>query len=286
MGTHPIFESDFDCLTDMNNDISQKLRLAIKSKLTTLDAYIDDELPDLILVMLARKKRHIYQKPPKRNELNQQTMKKKRSVQILDHLGLLLEVAVAQVQVVAAVAVGHVVVGKANQMHFMLVVAEKGLILPKPIEIQAQKGHIQRDFTSFQKRKKESIIVVEIEAEKIEDDVEDLQVQDHDQDLGEDQDRAIVDEEEGRLQAGQDHETDLVMGLGRAKRKFQKIQFEVENILQIQMRINQSQHEKTGSWIDLNVILVSSENSPWPKKTFERKMKISPKMSSAGMKHL
>ena len=78
---------------------------------------------------------------------------KKRSVQILDHLGLLLEVAVAQVQVVAAVAVGHVVVGKANQMHSMLVVAEKGLILPKPIEIQAQKGHIQRDFTSFQKRK-------------------------------------------------------------------------------------------------------------------------------------
>ena len=28
----------------MNNDISQKLRLAIKSKLTTLDAYIDDEV--------------------------------------------------------------------------------------------------------------------------------------------------------------------------------------------------------------------------------------------------
>ena len=27
----------------MNNDISQKLRLAIKTKLTTLDAYIDDE---------------------------------------------------------------------------------------------------------------------------------------------------------------------------------------------------------------------------------------------------
>ena len=149
--------------------------------------------------------------------------------------------------------------------------------------------------------RKESIIVVEIEAEKIEDDVEDLRVQDHDRDLDEDQDRAIVDEEEGRLQAGHDHETNLVMGLGRAKRKFQKIQFEVENILQIQMRINQSKHEKTGSWIDSNVILgeilsfririiliasVSSENSPWPKKTFERKMKISPKMSSAGMKHL
>ena len=40
----------------MNNEVSQKLRLAVKSKLTTLDAYIDDELPDLILVMLARKK--------------------------------------------------------------------------------------------------------------------------------------------------------------------------------------------------------------------------------------
>lgn len=211
-------------------------------------------------------------------------MKKKRSVQILDHLGLLLEVAVAQVQVVAVV--GHVVVGKANQMHFMLAVDEKDLTLPKPIEIQAQKGHIQRDFTSFQKRKKESTIVVEIEAEKIGEDVEDLQVQDHDRDLDEDQDRAIVDEEEDRLQAGQDHETDLVIGQGRAKRKFQKIQFEVENILQIQMMINQSKHEKTGSWIDSNVILVSSGNSPWPKKTFERKMKISPKMSSAGMKHL
>ena len=149
--------------------------------------------------------------------------------------------------------------------------------------------------------RKESTIVVEIEAEKIEDDVEDLRVQDHDRDLDEDQDRAIVDEEEGRPQAGQDHETDLVMGLGRAKRKFQKIQFEVENILQIQMRINQSKHEKTGSWIDSIVILgeilsfrigiiliasVSSENSPWPKKTFERKMKISPKMNSVGMKHL
>ena len=80
------FLKDHKILSDMNNDISQKLRLAIKSKLTTLDAYIDDEvgflgslrktilslrnsqikfqerienhdkLPDLILVMLARKK--------------------------------------------------------------------------------------------------------------------------------------------------------------------------------------------------------------------------------------
>ena len=77
---------------------------------------------------------------------------------------------------------------------------------------------------------------------------------DHDPDLDEDQDRAIEDqdhaiedEEEDRLQAGPDHETDLVMGPGPAKRKFQKIQFEVENILQIQMMINQSKHEKTGS---------------------------------------
>ena len=40
----------------MNGDNSQRLRLAVKSKLTSLDAYIDDELPDLILVMVARKK--------------------------------------------------------------------------------------------------------------------------------------------------------------------------------------------------------------------------------------
>ena len=76
---------------------------------------------------------------------------KKRSVQILDHLDRPLEVAVAQVQVV--VGVGHVVGGRANQMHFMLVVDEKDLTLPKPIVIRAQKDHIQRDFTSFQKRK-------------------------------------------------------------------------------------------------------------------------------------
>ena len=102
--------------------------------------------------------------------------------------------------------------------------------------------------------RKESTIVVEIEVEKIEDDEEDLQVQDHDRDLDEDQDRAIEDqdhaiedEEEDRLQADPDRETDLVMGPGHAKRKFQKIQFEVENILQIQMMINQSKHEKTGS---------------------------------------
>merc|ERR1712025_1501684 len=56
MGTHPIFESDFDCLTDMNGDNSQRLRLAVKSKLTSLDAFIDDELPDFILVMVARKR--------------------------------------------------------------------------------------------------------------------------------------------------------------------------------------------------------------------------------------
>ena len=104
--------------------------------------------------------------------------------------------------------------------------------------------------------RKENTIVVEIEVEKIEDDEDDLRVQDHDRDLDEDQDRAIEDEEEDRLQADRpDQEIDLVMGQGHAKRKFQKIQFEVENILQIQMTINQSKHEKTGSWIDSNVIL-------------------------------
>ena len=187
---------------------------------------------------------------------------KKKSVQILDHLGLLLEVAVAQVQ--AVVVVGHVVGGRANQMHFMLVVDERDLTLPKPIEIQVQKDHIQRDFISFQKRKwvtinidknlllvffrKENTIVVVIEVEKIEDDEDDLQVQDHDQDLEEDRDRAIGDEEEELLQADRpDLEIDLVMGQGHVKRKSQKIQFEVENILQIQMMINQSRQEKIGS---------------------------------------
>jgi hypothetical protein len=136
---------------------------------------------------------------------------------------------------------------RANQMHFMLVVDEKDLTSPKPIEIQVQKDHIQRDFITFQKRKKENIIVVEIEVEKIEDDEEDLRVQDHDRDLDEDQDRAIEDEEEDRLQADRpDQEIDLVMGQGHAKRKFQKIHFEVENILQIQMMINQSKQEKIG----------------------------------------
>lgn len=96
--------------------------------------------------------------------------------------------------------------------------------------------------------RKENTIVVEIEVEKIEDDEDDLRVQDHDRDLDEDQDRAIEDEEEDRLQADRpDQEIDLVMGQGHAKRKFQKIQFEVENILQIQMMINQSKQEKIGS---------------------------------------
>lgn len=39
-----------------SNDVPQRLRLAIKTKLTTLDAFIDDELPDFIMVMVARKK--------------------------------------------------------------------------------------------------------------------------------------------------------------------------------------------------------------------------------------
>lgn len=125
-------------------------------------------------------------------------------------------------------------------MHFMLVVDEKDLTLPKLIEIQVQKDLIQRDFTLFQRRKKENTIEVEIEVEKIEEDGEDLQVQDHDRDLDGDQDRTIEDEVEDRLQEDPDH----VMGQDHAKRKFQKIQFEVENILQIQIMINQSKHEK------------------------------------------
>merc|ERR1712168_1123679 len=66
MGTHPIFESDFDCLTDLeieansrmqaNAEISHKVRLAIKTKLTELGAYVDDELPDYVLVMVANRR--------------------------------------------------------------------------------------------------------------------------------------------------------------------------------------------------------------------------------------
>ncbi|KAF6017367.1 ZC3H14 [Bugula neritina] len=44
-------------LEDMDQEeISEKIRKAIKAKLTELGSYIDDELPDYIMVMIANKK--------------------------------------------------------------------------------------------------------------------------------------------------------------------------------------------------------------------------------------
>ena len=37
----------------LGTKVSAKIRLAIKTKLIKLDAYVDDELPDYIMVMLA-----------------------------------------------------------------------------------------------------------------------------------------------------------------------------------------------------------------------------------------
>ena len=39
-----------------NAEISHKVRLAIKTKLTELGAYVDDELPDYVLVMVANRR--------------------------------------------------------------------------------------------------------------------------------------------------------------------------------------------------------------------------------------
>jgi len=63
MGTHPIFESDFDCLTEMTSseekasaEISSIIRSSIKKKLIEMGEEIDDELPDYILLMIANRK--------------------------------------------------------------------------------------------------------------------------------------------------------------------------------------------------------------------------------------
>lgn len=40
----------------IGNEVTQKIRAAIKSKLVELSAYVDDELPDYIMVMIANKK--------------------------------------------------------------------------------------------------------------------------------------------------------------------------------------------------------------------------------------
>lgn len=41
---------------EIGTEISQKIRSAIKAKLVELGAYVDDELPDYIMVMVANKK--------------------------------------------------------------------------------------------------------------------------------------------------------------------------------------------------------------------------------------
>ena len=46
-------------MMDMDNlgtEVSAKIRSAIKAKLVELGAYVDDELPDYIMVMVANKK--------------------------------------------------------------------------------------------------------------------------------------------------------------------------------------------------------------------------------------
>ena len=90
---------------------------------------------------------------------------------------------------------------------------------------------------------------------KIEDDGDDIQVQDLDQDQGVDQDRVIVDAGEDHPPDDPEQEVDHVNDHGLDKRRFQKNQLEVENILRIQMMINQSNLEKIVSWIGSNVIL-------------------------------
>ncbi|KAL3265442.1 hypothetical protein HHI36_009645 [Cryptolaemus montrouzieri] len=43
-------------MVDMGAEVGQKMRSAIKAKLTELDCYVDDELPDYIMVMVANKR--------------------------------------------------------------------------------------------------------------------------------------------------------------------------------------------------------------------------------------
>ena len=90
---------------------------------------------------------------------------------------------------------------------------------------------------------------------KIEEDEDDIQVQDLGQDQGVDRDRAIIDAGEDRPPDDPEQEADHVSDHGLDKRRFQKNQLEVENILRIQMMINQSNLEKIVSWIGSNVIL-------------------------------
>ena len=43
-------------MDNLGSEVSAKIRQAIKAKLMELNAYVDDELPDYIMVMVANKK--------------------------------------------------------------------------------------------------------------------------------------------------------------------------------------------------------------------------------------
>ena len=43
-------------MENLGTEVSAKIRSAIKAKLIELNAYVDDELPDYIMVMVANKK--------------------------------------------------------------------------------------------------------------------------------------------------------------------------------------------------------------------------------------
>ena len=43
-------------MENLGSEVSAKIRSAIKAKLVELNAYVDDELPDYIMVMIANKK--------------------------------------------------------------------------------------------------------------------------------------------------------------------------------------------------------------------------------------
>ena len=51
--TWNVFKMDME---NLGTEVSAKIRSAIKAKLVELNAYVDDELPDYIMVMIANKK--------------------------------------------------------------------------------------------------------------------------------------------------------------------------------------------------------------------------------------
>merc|ERR1712141_284897 len=57
MGTHPIFESDFDCLTETMTKLSCLVKNRITAQLKKIaPESFDEELPDYILLLLGHRK--------------------------------------------------------------------------------------------------------------------------------------------------------------------------------------------------------------------------------------